>query len=116
VFGSLDMSFVPSKVPAGAGDNELSALMMSYWTNFARNGNPNGAGLPPWPVYEGPGTQVMRFGSPGGAALEDATERFRFIQSFRNSGRLPESWRRVRGRMPPLVAKLLAKVILLFVR
>ncbi|MFM0672508.1 carboxylesterase/lipase family protein [Paraburkholderia sediminicola] len=114
VFGSLDMSFGPSKAPAGEADKELSALMMSYWTNFARNGNPNGPGLPPWPVYGGPGSLVMRFGSSSGAAPEDATERFRFIQSFRSSGRLPEDWRRFQGRMPALLAKVVAKTVLLF--
>ncbi|XP_058135864.1 cocaine esterase isoform X2 [Dasypus novemcinctus] len=29
----------------------LSRRMMKYWTNFARNGNPNGQGLPHWPVF-----------------------------------------------------------------
>ena len=27
-------------------DYELSERMVSYWTNFAKTGNPNGVGLP----------------------------------------------------------------------
>ena len=26
--------------------------MIGYWTNFAATGNPNGKGLPNWPVYK----------------------------------------------------------------
>src|ERR1700690_619509 len=56
-------------------DIQLSDLMESYWTNFARTGNPNSAGLPEWPEF-GVERKYIRFQQDGKvvplASLRDA--------------------------------------------
>jgi len=43
-------------------DLELSTQMQKYWINFASTGNPNGEGLPEWPMFERPDPLVQEFG------------------------------------------------------
>jgi para-nitrobenzyl esterase len=43
-------------------DRKIADMLSSYWTNFAKTLNPNGAGLPSWPVYNPKDEYLMNFG------------------------------------------------------
>jgi para-nitrobenzyl esterase len=50
VFGSLhDREW--QWLPSAPDDVALSNLLQTYWTNFAKAGDPNASGLPDWPVW-----------------------------------------------------------------
>jgi len=53
VFGTLGTpSFGPPPPPPTPQDQAVSRMAQSYWVNFARSGDPNGAGLSAWPRYD----------------------------------------------------------------
>ena len=45
-------------------DFKLAELMETYWTNFAKSGNPNAAGLPTWPEF-GTSQSYIKFTQEG---------------------------------------------------
>lgn len=59
-------------------DLALVETMRAYWTNFARNGNPNGPGLPRWPQYTPEDTAVMVLDTPPKVSLNLLTERMEY--------------------------------------
>lgn len=61
-------------------DREVSELMSSYWTNFAKTGDPNGPGLPRWPAYNSrDGYQVMHLRANPGSAPDKHRGRYEFL-------------------------------------
>jgi para-nitrobenzyl esterase len=68
VFGNL-LPSGPLAGPFSAADRQLSNVMLSYWTNFAKHGDPNGAGLPVWPKFSASARSYMRFST---ALAQDA--------------------------------------------
>lgn len=57
VFGHLDKSN-PETTPS---DLEISEAMVTYWTNFAKYGDPNGNGMPVWNAFSDENPEVMDF-------------------------------------------------------
>jgi para-nitrobenzyl esterase len=48
------------------GKKALSETMTVYWTNFARSGDPNGAGAPTWPSFAAGSVQGLNVAAAGG--------------------------------------------------
>jgi len=63
-------------------DHKLSDLMSSYWTNFARTGDPNAEGLPHWPAYKPDGYEVMHLSVDPRAAPDANRPRYEFLDQI----------------------------------
>ena len=80
VFGELDSE---AGTPWMKEHYGLSVLMRKYWANFARTGNPNGAGLPEWPRYtKAAQWPVMHLASQSEAKPDAHRARYQFLNSI----------------------------------
>ena len=76
VFGTLDKGVpypLPPPVPPTVisdVDWQVSKVMQQYWTNFAKTGNPNGDGLPAWPMFDASSRAYIQFTKAGPVAKE----------------------------------------------
>lgn len=62
VFNTLD-GFPGSRFLFTADDRKVAKAMHQYWVNFAKTGDPNGAGLPTWPTYSLDSDPVLYIGN-----------------------------------------------------
>lgn len=54
-----------------AADETMAQTINTYWANFAKTGDPNGAGLPHWPRYSSQSDMLMNFAQTGAVAEAD---------------------------------------------
>jgi para-nitrobenzyl esterase len=59
VFGFRGLGFFANFV--SDLDRKTAQQMGDYWTNFAKTGDPNGAGLPAWPIFSNSSRETLVF-------------------------------------------------------
>jgi para-nitrobenzyl esterase len=59
--------------------------MMGYWTQFAKTGDPNGPGLPPWQVYDPKTGLVQEIGHQVKQRPTPHVDRFEVFERSLNS-------------------------------
>jgi|SRR5580698_3544883 para-nitrobenzyl esterase len=86
VFGTLDTRPGFNVRPE---DRKLSDEMMSYWTNFARTGDPNGSGLSNWPRLDD-ADSLIHLNDPITAGPDPLRARYEFLLQGIPPMRLPQ--------------------------
>jgi para-nitrobenzyl esterase len=86
VFGTLSSG---RGGPPSPEDLAVSRMAQSYWINFAKNGDPNGAGLPVWPRHDSRKDLIFDFRADGtaGAGPDVRKARLDVTQKATESGK-----------------------------
>ncbi|XP_060064176.1 acetylcholinesterase-like [Ylistrum balloti] len=65
-----------------ANNRALADMVVSYWTNFAKHGNPNGQGLPIWPTYNPITAEFLNISVTPSTGSHVAEDRMRFWNKY----------------------------------
>jgi carboxylesterase type B len=78
--------------PFTDADRKIADTMSSYWANFAKNGDPNGKGLPHWPAaVTGKPDTTMQIGDDTTAiAIVSSPARLAFWREYFSKPRPPQ--------------------------
>jgi para-nitrobenzyl esterase len=67
--------------PFEQADCDLEKTMSDYWVNFVKTGNPNGEGLPEWPIFDPENPLVIELGSEVKTRAMPYWEQMKFMES-----------------------------------
>jgi para-nitrobenzyl esterase len=89
VFGTLGAGGFGPPTPPTDQDQAVSRMAQSYWVNFAKTGDPNGAGLPAWPRHDPKKDLIFDFHPDGtaGAIPDIRKARLDVMQLATDSGK-----------------------------
>jgi para-nitrobenzyl esterase len=63
-------------------DHAISEAMATYWTNFAKYGDPNGEGMPEWPAFSDANPVVMHFNKTPQPGPVPSAESLKVLDSY----------------------------------
>ena len=63
-------------------DYALQDIMLNYWVNFAKTGNPNGGGLPTWEEYQNSTDGVMELGKNVGKIPDKYIKAYEILDQY----------------------------------
>jgi para-nitrobenzyl esterase len=86
VFKHLDAS----KPETTKTDLEISEAMATYWTNFAKFGDPNGKGVPVWPAFSDANPKLMYFSQTPHIGPVPSAESLKVLDAYFKWRRTPE--------------------------
>ncbi|MEO7766166.1 MAG: carboxylesterase family protein, partial [Ferruginibacter sp.] len=86
VFNNLDLKSPKTTTT----DINLSESMATYWTNFARYGDPNGKDVPKWPTFTPANPAVMYLGPTPHVGTVPGIESLKVLDAYFKWRRTPE--------------------------
>jgi para-nitrobenzyl esterase len=69
-------------------DYDVAETVSTYWANFAKTGDPNGKGLPPWQPVDARSTSTMQLGDPSvGIPVAGSAEKLKVLIEYQSRPR-----------------------------
>ena len=75
-----------------ASDHATAEAMATYWTNFAKTGDPNGMGVPEWPRFTNAEPRVMHFNDKPEAGPVANIPQLQAVDAYMKWRRSQEVW------------------------